>query len=173
MNFDFKIKAGEDVYFVYHNKLQVGRITSDFNFDLSAWDANQWHRTTVSFDIYDSNTKNIVNRDFVINPIYLIPASEIEKENLDYIDVYILWYTMYWYLQRNGIGDVLDLLADNLKILDFQKSVMRSKNKREFDNKLKEKFCDAIVRIKPFAEKFSREVDLQEYLKCYNSIMDI
>ena len=173
MNFNFKIKAGEDVYFVYHNRLQVGRITSDFNFDLSVWDANQWHRTTVSFDIYDSNTKNIVNRDFVINPIYLIPASEVKKENLDYIDVYILWYAMYWYLQRSGITDVVDLLVDNLNILDFQKSVMRSKNKREFDNKLKDKLCDMIIRMKPFAEKFSREVDLQEYLKCYNSIMDI
>lgn len=174
MDFDFKIKAGEDVYFIYYNKLRVGRITSDFNFDLSVWDVNQYHRTIVSFNNYDDNTKKITNRDYTINPIYLIPSSIVKEENLDYIDVYILWYTMYWYIQRNySIGDVLDLLADNLKILNFQKSIMQSKKKREFDENLKDKLCNAIVRIKPFAEHFSSEFDLQQYLKYYNSIMDI
>ena len=169
MDFNFKIEPNEEVYFCLYGGVGVGKLTS-FNFDLTVLDKkqNKYPQITYTNKGYESTVP--------IGYFTMLPINAIKKENLDYIDVYILLHLMQGYCSQQGMIFTLRELCSSLHIFNFNDEILKSKKKKQFNDKLKDKVYKAIVTMKPFADNIrDRFPDdrYEEFMKYYNSAIEV
>lgn len=177
MDFNFKIEPNEEVCFNLYGGIAVGKFernSSEFNFDLTTLDKKQTRYPEITYIEEGYNgIKNI--RHFDVNCLAVLPISVAKKENLDYIDVYILLRLMQGHSAIQNMNSTLKDLCDSLHIFNFDKEILKSKKKKEFNNELKNRIYKAIITMKPFVDSFKDRCPdnhYEEFIKYYNSVIE-
>lgn len=177
MDFNFKIEPDEEICFNLYGGIAVGKFESNssFNFDLTTLDKKQNKYSEITY--VEESRKGIKNiRHMDVNCFNVLPISIIKKENLDYIDVFILLRLMQGYGSHQGMIFTLKDLRDVLHIFDFNEELLKSKKKKQFNNKLKNRIYKAIITMKPFVDNIrDRFPDdrYEEFMKYYNSAIEV